>query len=186
MEAHVIVHSVFCFTLLCVCVLHSLCVCLEGHSALLHTPRFQWAPHLVWGTHFFHCLPSTVYPPLPALDSSPLFFNGTGARSSVSSAKNNFFCPCACYFPHGIFFRQLKDTVCRVGAWVGCKGFFAGCGGPERTPKHQRVKESEAEGGVVKRGSKGHKLTSSVQMSTLVGLTKFFNILQHNHLSRVP
>ena len=37
MEAHVIVHSVFCFTLLCVCVLHSLCVCLEGHSALLHT-----------------------------------------------------------------------------------------------------------------------------------------------------
>ena len=84
------------------------------------------------------------------------------------------------------FFCQLNDTICRVGAWVGCQGFFAGCGGPERTPKHQRVKESEAEGGVVKRGSKGHKLTSSVQMSTLVGLTKFFNILQHNHLSRRP
>ena len=69
---------------------------------------------------------------------------------------------------------------------MGCKGFFAGCGGPERTPKHQRVKESEAEGGVVKRDSKGHTFTSSVQLSTLVGLTKFFNILQHNHLSRVP
>ena len=33
-----IVHSVFCFTLLFVCVLHSLYVCLEGPSALLHTP----------------------------------------------------------------------------------------------------------------------------------------------------
>ena len=32
MEAHVIVHSVFWFTLLFVCVLHALCVCLEGHS----------------------------------------------------------------------------------------------------------------------------------------------------------
>ena len=32
---------------------------------------------------------------------------------------------------------------------MGCKGFFAGCGGPERTPKHQRVKESEAEGYIV-------------------------------------
>ena len=41
-------------------------------------------------------------------------------------------------------------------------------------------------GGVVKRGSKGHKLTPSVQMSTLVGLTKFFNIPEHIHLSRVP
>ena len=29
---------------------------------------------------------------------------------------------------------------------MGCKGLFAGCGGPERTPRHQRVKESEAEG----------------------------------------
>ena len=42
MEAHVIVHSVFCFTLLFVCALHSLCACLEGHSALLHTLRFEW------------------------------------------------------------------------------------------------------------------------------------------------
>ena len=67
-------------------------------------PDFSGVPHLVWGTQFFHCLPSTVYPPLPALDSSPLFFNETGARSSVSSAKNNFICRCACYFPHGFFF----------------------------------------------------------------------------------
>ena len=100
--------------------------------------------------------------------------------------KTFFFAGAPAIFHMAFFLCQLNDTVCRVGAWVGCKGFFAGCGGPERTPKHQRVKESEAEGGVVKRGSKGHKLTSSVQMSTLVGLTKFFNILQHNHLSRVP
>ena len=38
MEACVIVHSVFCFALLFVCVLQSLHVCVEGHSALLHTP----------------------------------------------------------------------------------------------------------------------------------------------------
>ena len=59
MEAHVIVHSVFCFTLLCVCVLHSLCVCLEGHSALLHTPRFQWGPPFSVGDPIFPL--STVY-----------------------------------------------------------------------------------------------------------------------------
>ena len=47
------------------------------------------------------------------------------------------------------FSCQLNDTVCRVGAWVGCKRFFAGCGGPEKTPGHQRVKESEAEGYIV-------------------------------------
>ena len=57
MEAHVIVHSVFCFTLLCVCVLHSLCVCLEGHFALLHTPRFQWGPPLSAGDPIISPLP---------------------------------------------------------------------------------------------------------------------------------
>ena len=46
-------------------------------------------------------------------------------------------------------FCQLNDTVCRVSALVGCKGCFAGCGAPERTPRHQRVKESEAEGYIV-------------------------------------
>ena len=93
------------------------------------------SPLLVWGTQFFHCLPSTVYPPLPALDSSPLFFNETGARSSVSSAKNNFFAGAPAIFHMAFFFCQLNDTVRRVGAWVGCKGFFAGCGGPERTSR---------------------------------------------------
>ena len=112
-------------------------------------PDFSGVPHLVWGTQFFHCLPSTVYPPLLALDSSPLFFNETGARSSVSSAKNNFFAGAPAIFHMAFFFCLLNDTVCRVGAWVGCKGFFAGCGGPERTPKHQRVKDSEAEGYIV-------------------------------------
>ena len=59
MEAHVIVHSVFCFTLLFVCVLHSLCVCLEGHFALLHTPRFEWGTPFSVGDPIFPL--STVY-----------------------------------------------------------------------------------------------------------------------------
>ena len=59
--------------------------------------------------------------------------------------KTIFFAGAPAIFHMAFFFCQLNDTVCRVGAWVGCKGFFAGCGGPERTPKHQRVKESEAE-----------------------------------------
>ena len=84
------------------------------------------------------------------------------------------------------FFCQLNDTVCRVGAWVGCKGFFAGCGGPDGTPKHQRVKESEAKGGGCEKGLQGPQAYFLSTMPTLVGLTKFFNILQHNHLFRVP
>ena len=52
-EAHVIVHSAFCFTLLCVCVLHSLYVCLVGHSALHHIPRFQWGPPFSVGDPVF-------------------------------------------------------------------------------------------------------------------------------------
>ena len=74
MEAHVIVHSVFCFALLFVCVLHFLCVCLEGHSALLHTPGFQWGPPFSVGDPIFPLC--TVYrlPPPPALDAAFLFF----------------------------------------------------------------------------------------------------------------
>ena len=43
-KQHVIVHSVFCFTLLFVCVLHSLYVCLEGHSDLHPTPAQSFHP----------------------------------------------------------------------------------------------------------------------------------------------
>ena len=133
----------YVFCILCVSAWRGILLCFTP-------PDFSGVPPLVWGTQFFHCLPSTVYPPLPALDSSPLFFNETGARSSVSSAKNNFFLQVRLLFSTWhFFFCQLNDTVCRVGAWVGCKGFFAGCGGPERTPKHQRVKESEGEGYIV-------------------------------------
>ena len=39
----VIIHSVLCFTLLLVCVLHSLYVCLEGHSA--PHPTSTWSLH---------------------------------------------------------------------------------------------------------------------------------------------
>ena len=37
-EPHLTVHSVFCFKLLFVCVLHALYVCLEGHPAPPPTP----------------------------------------------------------------------------------------------------------------------------------------------------
>ena len=70
MEAYVAAHSVFCFTLLCVCVLHSLCVSLEGHSALLHTPRFQWGPAFSVGDPIFQL--STIYG-LPLSPRSQLF-----------------------------------------------------------------------------------------------------------------
>ena len=148
MEAHVIVHSVFCFTLLCVCALHFLCVCLEGHSALLHTPRFQWGRPFSVGDPIF--LLSTVYglPPLSPLSTLPLFFfSMKRGPAAVSLLPKSIFLQVRLLFSTWhFFFCQLNDTVCRVGAWVGCKGFFAGCGGPERTPRHQRVKESEAEG----------------------------------------
>ena len=74
MEAHVIVHSLFCFTLLIVCVLHSLCVYLEGHSALLHTPGFEWGPPFRVGDPIFPL--STVYclPPSPYARLFPSFF----------------------------------------------------------------------------------------------------------------
>ena len=43
-EPHVIVYSVFCFTLFSVSVLHSLYVCLEGHSAPHPTPAQIFHP----------------------------------------------------------------------------------------------------------------------------------------------
>ena len=65
MEAHVIVYSVFCFTLLCVSVLHSLCVCLEGHSAFLHTPTFNRGPPFSVGDPNFAFSTVDYLPPSP-------------------------------------------------------------------------------------------------------------------------
>ena len=91
MEAHVIVYSVFCFTLLCVCVLHSLCVCLEGHSALLHTPRFQWGPPFSVGDPIFPL--STVYglPPSPRSRLFPSFFQWNGGPQQCLFCQKQFF-----------------------------------------------------------------------------------------------
>ena len=91
MEAHVIVHSVFCFTLLCVCVLHSLCVCLEGHSALLHTPRFQWGPPFSVGDPIFPL--STVYglPPSPRSRLFPSFLQWNGGPQQCLFRQKQFF-----------------------------------------------------------------------------------------------
>ena len=75
MEAYVIVHSVFCFTLLFVCVLH---VCVSAWSGVLlcFTPtNLRGVPRLVLWTQFFNCLLSISYPPPPAFDSFPSFFN---------------------------------------------------------------------------------------------------------------
>ena len=132
MEAHVIVHSVFCFTLLCVCVLHSLCVCLEGHSALLHTPRFHWGPPFSVGDPIFPL--STVYglPPLSLLSTLPLFFSMKRGPAAVSLLPTTIFLQVRLLFSTWqFFFCQLNDTVCRVGAWVECKGFFGGWGSVE-------------------------------------------------------
>ena len=124
MEAHVIVHSVFCFTLLCVCTLHFLCVCLEGHSALLHTPRFQWGRPFSVGDPIF--LLSTVYglPPLSPLSTLPLFFffNETGARSSVSSAKINFFAGAPAIFHMAFFFLPVKRHCLQGWCLGGVQG----------------------------------------------------------------
>ena len=70
-------------------------------------------------------------------------------------------------FHMAFFFYQLNDTICRFGAWVGCKGFFAGCRGPERTPRHQRVKESKAEGYIVILETLGIPTSLSVYLSGL-------------------
>ena len=52
------------------------------------TPEFNGVSRLVRGTQFFHCLPFTVYPPLPALDCSPLFSmkRGPAATSLLPKA----------------------------------------------------------------------------------------------------
>ena len=66
--------SVLLHIALCVCI--AFCVCLLGGAFLLcfTPPDLSGVPRFVWGTQFFHCLPSTIYPPPPAVDSSPLFF----------------------------------------------------------------------------------------------------------------
>ena len=68
------VFSVFCSSWLFGCVLHSLCVRLEGHFALLHSPKFEWGP-LFRVEHAILPL-STIYyiPPFPPFLRSPLFF----------------------------------------------------------------------------------------------------------------
>ena len=88
--------------------------------------------------------------PLSPLLTLPLFFSMERGPTAVSLLPKKFFLHLRLLSSTWhFFFYQLNDTVCRVGAWVGCKGFFAGCGGPERTSGHQRVKESKAEGYIV-------------------------------------
>ena len=92
-----IVHSVFCFRLLFACVLHSLCVYLEGHSAVLHTPRF-FTPRKLSGVPTFSLgdpifLLTAVYclPPLPLLPNLALFFSMKWGPAAVSFLpKKNF------------------------------------------------------------------------------------------------
>ena len=49
-------------------------------------------------------------------------------------------------FLMAFFFSVLNDSVCRAGARVGHRCSQPGVGGNERTPWHQSVKESKAEG----------------------------------------
>ena len=89
--------------------------------------------------------------PPTSLSTLPLFFfSAKRGSATVSLLPKNIFLKLApANFLMAFSFCQLNDTVCRAGAWVGCKGFFAGCGGPERTLRHQGVKESGAEGYIV-------------------------------------
>ena len=75
---------------------------------------------------------------------------------------------CLLFSSWHFFCCQFNDTVCRVVAWVGCKGFFARCGGPERTPRHQRVKESGAQGYIVILETLGTPTGLSVPLRMLV------------------
>ena len=145
MEAHVIVQSVFCFTLLFVCVLHSLCVCLDGHSALLHSPRFEWGPPFSVGDPISSL--STVYclSPFPALGSSPLFFNEMGARSSVFSAKNNFFAATLAIFHMAFFFLSVKRHCMQAWYLGGVQGVL-GVGGPRGHPGTRESRRARPRG----------------------------------------
>ena len=108
----------FCFRLLFVYVLHFLCVWLERHSALLHTPRFftpcelSGVPPLVWGTQFFHCLPST--PPPPALSPLPLFFSMKQGPATVSLLPENNFLQRPLLFSSWHFFLLVEPSNIRI------------------------------------------------------------------------
>ena len=125
MEAHVIVHSMFCFTLLIVFVLHCSFVCLEGHSSLPHIPRFESGPPFrvdnpSSSLSTIYCLPHS-----PRSRIFPSFFNETGVRSSVASAKNNFSASGRAIFHEECFFLSIKGHPLqgrRLGGLQGCFG----------------------------------------------------------------
>ena len=84
---------------LCIC--FAFFVCLHGGP-----PDFSGVPRLVWGTQVFHCLPSTVYPPLPALDSSE-----TGARSSYFAFMLPAGCDSFLFQGGGLYNAELEPNT---------------------------------------------------------------------------
>ena len=140
MEAHVIVHSVFCFTLLCVCVLHSVSA-RRGILLCFTPPDFSGVPRLVWGTQFFHCLPSTVYPLSPLL-TLPLFFSMKRGPAAVSLLPKTIFLQVRLLFSTWYFFFLSVKRHCLQGCCLGgVQGVLRRVWGAESTPRHQRVKE---------------------------------------------
>ena len=95
-----IVHSVFCFSLLMVCVMHSLYVCVEGHLALLDFPRFftprelsALPPPFGVGGHNFSIVYHLLSTSLPRSQLFRSFFSMKRWPTVVSLLpQKNFFC----------------------------------------------------------------------------------------------
>ena len=105
--------SVLLHIALCMCFAFFVCL----HSALLHTPRFQWGPPFSVGDPIFPL--STVYglPPSPRSRLFPSFFQWTGGpQQCLFCQKQFFFAGAPAIFHMAFFFCQLNDTVCRAGA----------------------------------------------------------------------
>ena len=114
--------SVLIHIALCMCFAFFVCLpggafCFASHPQLVD---FSGVPRLMWGTQFSHCLRSTVYPPPPALDYSPLFFTETGQQGLF--CQTHISCSCACCFPHGICFLSVKRHCLQGWCLGGVQG----------------------------------------------------------------
>ena len=121
---NVLLHiALYVFCILCVCAWRGILLCFTP-------PDFSGVPRLVWGTQFFSCLPSMVYPPLPALDSSP-FFSMKRGPAAVSLLPKTIFLQVRLLFSTWHFFFLSVKRHCP--GW-GARGSSPGVGGPRGHP----------------------------------------------------
>ena len=97
----------FSFTLLCVCVLHSLYVCLVRHSALHHIPRFECGPPFSVEDPVFTL--STIYclPPSPRSRLFPFFLSIKLGPTAVSLLPKTIFMHVCLLFSTWLFFSII-------------------------------------------------------------------------------